>query len=296
LIRIGSDLDGGYLLPNDLQGVSNCFSAGCDNSWGFEKDLWEKYQIKSHIVDSEDKRPTDLNENFSYTPKWLGPNNSVTEIRLEDWINRFSNDHDTDLILQMDIEGSEWLIINELDEIMLNKFRIIVVEFHNIAILENHQGRDTADAKLGRDCLIVVDINFGNLELAAVILGDFVEVGANACIDRGSQADTVLGAGTRLDNLVQIGHNVRLGRGCVVVAQVGISGSTTVGDGVQFGGQAGITGHLTIGDRARIGAQAGVMNDVPAGADVIGSPAWPAKDSLRAFAALRRLGQKPSRG
>lgn len=139
LIRIGSDLDGGYLLPNDLQGVSNCFSAGCDNSWEFEKDLWEKYQIKSHIVDSEDKRPTDLNENFSYTPKWLGPNNSVTEIRLEDWINRFSNDHDTDLILQMDIEGSEWLIINELDEIMLNKFRIIVVEFHNIAILENHK-------------------------------------------------------------------------------------------------------------------------------------------------------------
>ena len=133
-------------------------------------------------------------------------------------------------------------------------------------------------------------------QLGRVILGDFVEVGANACIDRGSQADTVLGAGTRLDNLVQIGHNVRLGRGCVVVAQVGISGSTTVGDGVQFGGQAGITGHLTIGDRARIGAQAGVMGDVPAGADVIGSPAWPAKDALRAFAALRRLGQKPSRG
>lgn len=133
-------------------------------------------------------------------------------------------------------------------------------------------------------------------QLGRVILGDFVEVGANACIDRGSQADTVLGAGTRLDNLVQIGHNVRLGRGCVVVAQVGISGSTTVGDGVQFGGQAGITGHLTIGDRARIGAQAGVMGDVPAGADVIGSPAWPAKEALRAFAALRRLGQKPSRG
>ncbi len=133
-------------------------------------------------------------------------------------------------------------------------------------------------------------------QLGRVILGDFVEVGANACIDRGSQADTVLGAGTRLDNLVQIGHNVRLGRGCVVVAQVGISGSTTVGDGVQLGGQAGITGHLTIGDRERIGAQAGVMGDVPAGSDVVGSPAWPAKDALRAFAALRRLGQKPSRG
>jgi UDP-3-O-[3-hydroxymyristoyl] glucosamine N-acyltransferase len=133
-------------------------------------------------------------------------------------------------------------------------------------------------------------------QLGRVILGDFVEVGANSCIDRGSQGDTVLGAGTRLDNLVQIGHNVRTGRGCVVVAHVGIAGSVTLGDGVQLGGQAGIAGHLTIGDRARIGAQAGVMGDVPAGSDMVGSPAWPARETLRAFAALRRLGQKPGRG
>jgi UDP-3-O-[3-hydroxymyristoyl] glucosamine N-acyltransferase len=133
-------------------------------------------------------------------------------------------------------------------------------------------------------------------QLGRVLLGDFVEVGANACIDRGSQGDTVLGAGTRLDNLVQVGHNVRTGRGCVIVAHVGIAGSVTLGDGVQLGGQAGVAGHLTIGDRARVGAQAGVMGDVPAGTDVVGSPAWPAKDTLRAFAALRRLGQKPSRG
>ena len=132
-------------------------------------------------------------------------------------------------------------------------------------------------------------------QLGRVILGDFVEVGANSCIDRGAQADTVIGAGTRLDNLVQIGHNVRTGRSCVIVSQVGISGSTTVGDGVQFGGQAGITGHLTIGDKAQIGAQAGVMNDVPAGAVMIGSPCMPAKDAMRSFAALRRLGQKPAR-
>ena len=132
-------------------------------------------------------------------------------------------------------------------------------------------------------------------QLGRVILGDFVEVGANSCIDRGAQADTVIGAGTRLDNLVQIGHNVRTGRGCVIVSQVGISGSTTVGDYAQFGGQAGITGHLTIGDRAQIGAQAGVMNDVPAGAVMIGSPCMPAKDAMRSFAALRRLGQKPAR-
>ncbi|HEV7267324.1 MAG TPA: UDP-3-O-(3-hydroxymyristoyl)glucosamine N-acyltransferase [Falsiroseomonas sp.] len=133
-------------------------------------------------------------------------------------------------------------------------------------------------------------------QLGRVILEDFVEVGANACVDRGSQGDTVLGAGTRLDNLVQIGHNVRTGRGCVIVAQVGISGSATLGDGVQMGGQSGLTGHMSLGDRVRVGAQAGVMNDVPAGTDVVGSPAWPAKDTLRAMAALRRLGQKPARG
>jgi len=133
-------------------------------------------------------------------------------------------------------------------------------------------------------------------QLGRVILGDLVEIGANSCVDRGSQSDTVLGAGTRLDNLVQIGHNVRTGRGCVIVAQAGVSGSATLGDGVQLGGQAGVTGHLSVGDRARIGAQAGVMNDVPAATDVLGSPAWPAKDTLRAFAALRRLGGKPKRG
>jgi UDP-3-O-[3-hydroxymyristoyl] glucosamine N-acyltransferase len=126
-------------------------------------------------------------------------------------------------------------------------------------------------------------------QLGRVILGDFVEIGANSCVDRGSQGDTVLGAGTRLDNLVQIGHNVRTGRACVIVAQAGIAGSATLGDGVQFAAQAGMVGHVTVGDRARVGAQAGVMNDVPAGADVVGSPAWPARETFRAFAALRRL-------
>lgn len=130
-------------------------------------------------------------------------------------------------------------------------------------------------------------------QLGRVILGDAVEIGANACVDRGSQGDTVLGAGTRLDNLVQIGHNVRTGRACVIVAQVGIAGSASLGDGVQMAGQSGLAGHLHIGDGARVGAQAGVMNDVPAGTDVVGSPAWPAKETLRAMAALRRMGQKP---
>ncbi|WP_376090723.1 UDP-3-O-(3-hydroxymyristoyl)glucosamine N-acyltransferase [Roseomonas sp. CCTCC AB2023176] len=132
-------------------------------------------------------------------------------------------------------------------------------------------------------------------QLGIVRLGDGVEIGANACVDRGSVNDTVLGPGTRLDNLVMLGHNVQTGRGCVIVAQAGIAGSTTLGDYVVVAAQAGLTGHVAIGDRARIGAQAGVMNDVPAGTDVVGSPAWPVRETLRAFAVLRKLAQgKPA--
>jgi UDP-3-O-[3-hydroxymyristoyl] glucosamine N-acyltransferase len=126
-------------------------------------------------------------------------------------------------------------------------------------------------------------------QLGRVLLEDDVEVGANSTIDRGSLHDTFIGAGSRLDNLVQIGHNVRLGRGCVIVSQAGISGSTTLEDHVMLGGQAGLTGHLRIGRRARIGAQAGVMADVPAGADVVGSPAQPVRAFFREIAAIRRL-------
>ena len=126
-------------------------------------------------------------------------------------------------------------------------------------------------------------------QLGRVVLEDDVEVGANTTIDRGSLRDTRIGAGSRLDNLVQIGHNVRLGRGCVIVAQVGISGSTVLEDHVMVGGQAGLTGHLRIGRHARIGAQAGVMSDVPAGAGVVGSPAQPVREFFRHIAVLRRL-------
>lgn len=126
-------------------------------------------------------------------------------------------------------------------------------------------------------------------QIGRVILGDRVEIGANSCVDRGAGGDTVLGPGTRLDNLVQIGHNVKTGRGCVIVAQVGIAGSAELGDFVVVAAQAGLIGHITVGTKARIGAQAGVMNDVPAGTDVVGSPAWPARETLRAFARLRQL-------
>jgi UDP-3-O-[3-hydroxymyristoyl] glucosamine N-acyltransferase len=121
------------------------------------------------------------------------------------------------------------------------------------------------------------------------IVHDDVEIGANATIDRGSIDDTVIGAGTKIDNLVQLGHNVRLGRLCLVVSQVGISGSTTVEDGVVIGGQAGVGGHITIGRGARIGGQAGVFGSVPAGETWSGYPARPHREALRAQAALFRL-------
>lgn len=133
-------------------------------------------------------------------------------------------------------------------------------------------------------------------QLGRVIIEHDAEIGANCTIDRGALQDTVIGAGTRLDNLVQIGHNVRVGRLCVIVSQVGISGSTVIEDFVMIGGQAGLVGHLHIGRKARIGAQAGVMADVPAGADVVGSPAEPRRRFFRQVALLRRLAQGKQAG
>ena len=132
-------------------------------------------------------------------------------------------------------------------------------------------------------------------QLGRVLLEDDVEVGANSTIDRGSTQDTVIGAGSRLDNLVQIGHNVRLGRCCIVVSQAGISGSTVLEDFVVVAAQAGLVGHLRIGAKARIGAQAGVMRDVAAGADVLGAPAIPVREFFRQVATLRKLSMRRAR-
>src|SRR6185312_4628359 len=126
-------------------------------------------------------------------------------------------------------------------------------------------------------------------QLGRVIIGDDVEIGANSTVDRGAGTDTVIGAGTMIDNLVQIGHNVQTGRNCILVAQSGVSGSTRLGDFVMIGGQAGLVGHLKIGAGARIGAKAGVPNDVGAGETVLGSPAVPIKLHHRQVAALKRL-------
>lgn len=129
-------------------------------------------------------------------------------------------------------------------------------------------------------------------QLGRVIIEDDVEIGANSTVDRGSVQDTVIGSGSRLDNLVQIGHNVRLGRCCVIVAQVGISGSTVLEDFVQVGGQAAMAGHLHIGRGAQIGAQAGVIGDAPAGAILLGSPAQPRYEFFRQTATLKRLARR----
>jgi UDP-3-O-[3-hydroxymyristoyl] glucosamine N-acyltransferase len=151
-------------------------------------------------------------------------------------------------------------------------------------------------ARIGNEGFGFVPDASGNFvtvpQLGRVILGDRVEIGANSCVDRGAAGDTVLGEGTRTDDLVMIGHNVRTGRGCIIVGQAGISGSTVLGDYVTVAAQAGLTGHITVGTKARIGAQAGVINNVPAGMDVLGSPAEPVRDAMRGFAAVRRLAAK----
>ena len=121
------------------------------------------------------------------------------------------------------------------------------------------------------------------------IIDDDVEIGAGTTIDRGSIDDTVIGAGSKIDNLVMIAHNVRIGRLCMIAAQAGIAGSMRIEDGVIIGGQAGFHGHRTIGKGARIAAQSGVFGDVPAGETWSGYPARPHRESLRAQAALFRL-------
>ncbi len=126
-------------------------------------------------------------------------------------------------------------------------------------------------------------------QLGRVIIEDDVEIGANTTIDRGAGPDTFIGAGTKIDNLVQIAHNVRVGRGCIIVSQVGISGSTEIGDFVMIGGQAGLTGHLEIGGGAKIAAQSGVMRNIEPRATVGGSPAKPMREWLKEVAFVERL-------
>ncbi len=129
-------------------------------------------------------------------------------------------------------------------------------------------------------------------QLGRVIIEDDVEIGANTCVDRGAGPDTVIGRGTWIDNLVQIAHNVRIGRGCIIAAQTGISGSTVLEDYVALGGQVGLAGHITIGKGTRIAAQSGIISNVPPGQEYMGYPGLPIKQFLRQSAHLKRLIKK----
>jgi len=126
-------------------------------------------------------------------------------------------------------------------------------------------------------------------QIGNVVLEDDVEVGANSTLDRARFSQTVVGRGTKIDNLVQIAHNVRIGRQCLITAQVGIAGSTTLGDHCVLGGQSGIAGHLTLGDRVKLGAQTGLFEDVPADGFMNGTPAVPFGLERRLVVLSRRL-------
>ena len=126
-------------------------------------------------------------------------------------------------------------------------------------------------------------------QIGSVIIGDDVEIGANVTVDRGALGPTVIGKGTKIDNLVQIAHNVEIGEHCLVIAQVGIAGSTKLGNYVVLAGQAGIGGHLKIGNQVTVGAQSGVMTDIPDKSTWLGAPAQPDKQFKRQVIALQRL-------
>lgn len=165
----------------------------------------------------------------------------------------------------------------------------------NATVLNSYIGNQVlihAGARIGQDGFGFVPGERGLEKMphvGRVIIQDDVEIGANTTIDRGALSDTVIGQGTKIDNLVQIAHNVRIGRNCVITGHCGLSGSVTLGDRVMLGGRVGLADHVTIGDGAQVAAASGVMNDIPAGERWAGLPAQPIKEFFREVAIIRDL-------
>ena len=134
---------------------------------------------------------------------------------------------------------------------------------------------------------IVKIVHIGN-----VVIGNQVEIGSSTCIDRGKFSSTTIGDGTKIDNLVQIGHNCKIGRACLIAGSCGISGSVTIGDGVIMAGQVAVKDHITIGNGVTIGGKSGIINDIPDGKTILGFPAVEAKETLKQWAIVRRLAKK----
>ncbi len=155
-----------------------------------------------------------------------------------------------------------------------------------------------AGARIGQDGFGFAMSSRGHLkvpQIGCVIIGDDVEIGANSTVDRGSLGNTIVGEGTKIDNQVQIAHNVVVGRHCVIVAQSGIAGSSELGDFVVMGAHSGVLGHVKVGTGAQIAGMAHVKDDVPAGARMGGTPAKPFKEWAREVAVLKKLGKPKSR-
>ncbi len=162
---------------------------------------------------------------------------------------------------------------------------------------------------LGNFCLIQSNVSIGSdgfgyrpsadgrgivkiAHIGNVVIGNHVEIGSSSCIDRGKFSSTTIGDGTKIDNLVQIGHNCKIGRSCMIAGCCGISGSVTVGDGVIMAGQVAVKDHVTIGNGVTIGGKSGVINDIPDGQTVLGFPAAPARETLKQWALLKSLLRK----
>ncbi len=193
------------------------------------------------------------------------------------------------------------------------------VIFPNVTILDEAQIGENCQIRsgtvvgercvLGDFCLIQSNVSIGSdgfgyrpspdgrgivkiAHIGNVVIGNHVEIGSSSCVDRGKFSSTTIGDGTKIDNLVQVGHNCTIGRSCMIAGCCGISGSVTLGDGVIMAGQVAVKDHVTIGNGVTIGGKSGVINDIPDGQTVLGFPAVPAKETLKQWALLKRMVRK----